>query len=102
MELSRERSARNWLISEREKCGQGQNRTADTRIFSPERVPGLCVTIGRQLNESKRLKRLCSRSICRLEHIDTNSSGKVVAKWLHRRPKADGENATHKQTSPTR
>ena len=26
----------NWLISkERGECGQGQNRTADTRIFSP-------------------------------------------------------------------
>jgi hypothetical protein len=23
------------LISKRGKCGQGQNRTADTRIFSP-------------------------------------------------------------------
>ena len=38
----------------------------------------------------------------RFEHIGAYGSGKVVAEWLHRRPKADGENATHKQTSPTR
>ena len=25
----------NWLIFKRRECGQGQNRTADTRIFSP-------------------------------------------------------------------
>jgi hypothetical protein len=67
-------------IFQEEECGQGQNRTADTRIFSPAMVPGLCVTIGRQLNESKRLKSLRSRSICRLKHIEANSSGKVVAK----------------------
>ncbi len=47
---------------------------------SPERVPGLCVTIGRQLNEFERLKSLRSRSIYRLDHIGANSSGKVVAK----------------------
>jgi hypothetical protein len=34
----------------------------------------------RQLNESKRLKPLRSRSICRFEHIAANGSGKVVAK----------------------
>jgi hypothetical protein len=27
--------------------------TPDTRIFSPLTVPGLCVTIGHQVNESK-------------------------------------------------
>ena len=27
--------ASNWLTFNEEKCGQGQNRTADTRIFSP-------------------------------------------------------------------
>ena len=36
----------NWLNSKEGKCGQGQNRTADTRIFSPDTVPGLCDTIG--------------------------------------------------------
>src|SRR5919106_4347797 len=35
MELSRERSMCNWLNSKGRECGQGQNRTADTRIFSP-------------------------------------------------------------------
>ena len=29
------------------RCGQGQNRTAATRIFSPHAVARLCVTIGR-------------------------------------------------------
>ena len=32
---SREHRACNWLNSKRGECGQGQNRTADTRIFSP-------------------------------------------------------------------
>jgi hypothetical protein len=50
------------------------------RIFSPVRVPGLCVTIGRQLNEFMRLKLLRAPSIFRSEHIEANSSGKVVAK----------------------
>ena len=35
MELSRKRMACNWLNFKEGKCGQGQNRTADTRIFSP-------------------------------------------------------------------
>jgi hypothetical protein len=70
----------NWLNSKEGKCGQGQNRTADTRIFSPAMVPGLCAAIGRQLNEYMRLEALRSRSICRLEHIGANGSGKVAAK----------------------
>ena len=40
------------------KCGQGQNRTADTKIFSPLAVPGLCVTIGRYVYLFKRLTAL--------------------------------------------
>jgi hypothetical protein len=55
MELSRERRACNWLNSKEGECGQGQNRTADTRIFSPLTVPGLCVTIGRYWYLFKRL-----------------------------------------------
>ena len=43
------------------ECGQGRNRTADTRIFSSVLVPGLCVTIGRQLNVLKRLTLLRAR-----------------------------------------
>ena len=35
MEFSRERGVCNWLNSQEEENGQGQNRTADTRIFSP-------------------------------------------------------------------
>jgi len=52
-----------------------------TRIFSPVVVPGLCGTIGRQLNVSKRLKQVSNRSNYRFEHIVTNSSGKVVTKY---------------------
>jgi hypothetical protein len=43
-------------------------------------APRLCVTMGRQLNEFMRLKALRARSIFRLEHMEANSSGKVVAK----------------------
>jgi hypothetical protein len=43
-------------------------------------VPGLCATIGHQLNEFKHLKAVRSCQIFRLEPIETNSSGKVVAK----------------------
>ena len=57
-----------------------QDRTIDTRIFSPQMVPRLCVTIGHQVNEFKRLTALHSHSIYRLEQIVANSSGKVVAK----------------------
>ena len=32
------------------KCGQGRNRTADTRIFSSRMGPGLSNTMCRQLN----------------------------------------------------
>ena len=38
------------------KCGQKQNRTAATRIFSPAMVAGLGAAIGRYLNGSKSLK----------------------------------------------
>ncbi len=64
----------------KKECGQGQNRTADTRIFSPDRVPGLCVTIGRQLNESKRFTALRVGRFYRFEHIVPNGSDKVVTK----------------------
>jgi hypothetical protein len=42
------------MVAKREECGQGRNRTADTRIFVP--MPDLCATNGRQLNEFKHLK----------------------------------------------
>ncbi len=35
MELSRKSRERKWLDSLGAECGQGRNRTADTRIFSP-------------------------------------------------------------------
>jgi hypothetical protein len=70
----------NCLNSKERKCGQGQNLTADTRIFSPLRVPALCVTIGRQLNESNSFCWLRYESIYRFEHIVAYGSGKVVAK----------------------
>ena len=68
----------------RGKGGQGQNRTADTRIFSPAMVPGLSVTIGRQLNESKRLELVLGGLKYRLGPIRADGSGKVVTKWSHR------------------
>ena len=63
------------------KCGQGQNRTVDTRIFSPLAVAGLCVTIGRYVYLFKRLTPVLAGRFYRFEHIVTYSSGKVVAKW---------------------
>ena len=47
MELNRDRRGSNWLNFKERGYGQGQNRTADTRIFSPAMVAGLSVTIGR-------------------------------------------------------
>jgi hypothetical protein len=79
MEFSREGRGCNWLISKR-GCGQGQNRTADTRIFSPLAVAGLCVTIGRYWYLFKRLTAVSAGRFYRFEHIVTYSSGKVVAK----------------------
>ena len=49
MEFNRDARGSNRLNSKESGCGQGQNRTADTRIFSPLTVPGLCDTIGRYL-----------------------------------------------------
>ena len=40
----------------------GTESNADTEIFNPVKVPGLCITIGRQLNEFERLTPLMSRS----------------------------------------
>lgn len=62
------------------KCTPDATWEPDTRIFSPAMVAGLCDTIGRQLNESKRLEALRTIAIYRLEHIRANDSGKVVAK----------------------
>ena len=80
MELNRKRSGCNWLNFKKGKCGQGQNRTADTRIFSPLAVPGLCDTIGRYWYLFKRLAALPDGRFYGFEHIVTYSSGKVVAK----------------------
>ena len=55
MYFSDESGRGNWLNSKRKKCGQGQNRTADTRIFSPLTVARLSVTIGRYWYLFKRL-----------------------------------------------
>ena len=82
MELNRDRGGSNWLNPKGSGYGQGQNRTADTRIFSPATVAGLCVTIGRQLNEFNRLKSVHTRSIFRSIHIAADSSGKVVTKSI--------------------
>jgi hypothetical protein len=52
-----------------------------TRIFSPHAVAGLCVTIGPYWYLFKRLTAVSARRFYRFEHIYTDSSGKVVAKW---------------------
>src|SRR5215510_7445134 len=64
----------------REKCGQGQNRTADTRIFSPLTVARLCVPIGHYWYLFKRLTAVFGARFYRFEHIVSYSSGKVIAK----------------------
>jgi hypothetical protein len=53
---------------------------AGTRIFSPRAVPRLCVTIGRYWYLFKRLMVVSAGRFYRFEHIETYSSGKVVAK----------------------
>ncbi len=63
-----------------ETSGHTVDIAPDTRIFSPLRVPGLCVIIGHQVNESKRFTALRAGRFYRFEHIVPNSSGKVVAK----------------------
>jgi hypothetical protein len=59
---------------------RGQNRTADTRIFSPHAVAGLSATIGRYWYLFKSLTVVSAGRFYRFEHIVTYSSGKVVAK----------------------
>jgi hypothetical protein len=54
----------------------------DPRIFSLVTVAGLCVTIGRYWYLFKRLTAVSAGRFYRFEHIDTDSSDKVVAK-LH-------------------
>ena len=54
MELNRKRRARKLFDFDWLNGGQGRSRTADTRIFSPVTVAGLCVTIGRYLYLFKR------------------------------------------------
>jgi hypothetical protein len=80
VELSQARRLSNPLNSKGRKNGQGQNRTADTRIFSPLTVPGLRDTMRRYLNRFNGLTLVLSPSFSRLEPIVANGSGKVVAK----------------------
>ena len=67
------------LVSSSE-AGHKNLWTADTRIFSPRAVPRLCDTIGRYWYLFKRLTAVIGGPFYRFEHIETNSSGKVVAK----------------------
>src|SRR5262249_17443239 len=86
MALNREHTACNRLNSKERECGQGQNRTADTRIFSPLAVAGLCVSIGRYWYLFKRLTAVSAGRFYRFEHIVAYSSDKVVAKSDGARP----------------
>src|SRR5215813_10788839 len=84
MELNLDHTACNRLNSKERECGQGQNRTADTRIFSPLTVPRLCVPIGRYRYLFKRLAAVSAGRFYRFEHIVSySSSGKVVAKLVN-------------------
>jgi len=56
------------------------NRCSDTRIFSPLAVPRLYVPIGRYWFLFKRLTAVSAGRSYRFEHIETYSSGQVVAK----------------------
>ena len=80
MELNRKRRKWKWFDFNWFNGGQGRSRTADTRIFSPLPVPGLCVTIGRYWYLFKRLTAVPAGRFYRFEHIVPYSSGKVVAK----------------------
>ena len=77
--LSRNRRSSKLLKCKRERCGQGQNRTADTRIFSFRSAPdyrydcALLVSIQAFIGGF-------SLAIYRFDHIVTYSFGKVVAK----------------------
>jgi hypothetical protein len=56
-----------------------KTRAPATRIFSPLAVAGLCVTIGHYWYLFRRLTAVTAGRFYRFEHIDTYSSGKVVA-----------------------
>src|SRR5215831_9906717 len=81
---------KNWQTQNTERAYRGLSKRANvarygiklpaTRIFSPLTVAGLCVTIGRYWYLFKRLTALSTARFYRFEHIDTYSSGKVVAK----------------------
>src|SRR5215510_13795850 len=57
-----------------------RTRAPATRIFSPLAVPRLCVPIGHYMYLFKRLTAVFGARYYRFEHIETYSSGKVVAK----------------------
>jgi len=67
----------------REGVAKDKIEPPDTRIFSPLAVPGLCGTIGHQMNEFNSFCWLRDGSIYRFEHIETYSSGEVVAKSVN-------------------
>src|SRR5262245_23021372 len=94
MEFDREHRHYNSLNSKERGCGQGQNRTAATMIFSPLTVAGLCVPIGRYWYLFKRLTAVSAGRFDRFVHIVTYSSGKVVAKSDRARPLLQNEMRT--------
>jgi hypothetical protein len=80
MELNRKRRDCNWLNLKSLNGGQGRSRTADTRIFSPLAVAGLCDTIGRYWYLFKRLTAVSAGRFYRFEHIAADSSFKALSK----------------------
>ena len=80
MELSRERRERKSLKILGLWCGQGRNRTADTRIFSPYPYQRLCASISHHVKQFNRLSSPRSDSNPRSLPIASKSFGKVLAK----------------------
>ena len=63
MNARRRMTVSNDLKNQKREYGQGQNRTADSRIFSPLAVSRLCNTIGRYMCLFERLTRLRSATL---------------------------------------
>src|SRR5512135_3289715 len=64
------------------KVWRGTRSNRRHEDFQSDMARARSVTIGRQLNEFKRLRRLRFRSICRFKPIRANGPGKVVTKQI--------------------
>jgi len=80
MQQNRNRRFSNQLKNQRRDYGQGQNRTAATRIFSSLAGAGLYDTIGHYMYLFTRLTAVSAGRFYRFEHIVSYSSFKVLSK----------------------